>query len=210
MLDSEAYYPGAVPRVSAFLENGTLDFPGFRRALARSTELAQGRLALAAAVARAAHSWPPLETFANEGARQQLLQVAGSSLAQVARECAELATVHPGANKDLTAARQLVLAQLKAIGGKSTSPANPMANLLHRYAIAHARWLSAQGVQGAEANAADTQQQLAATYAEVRQAKDALAAATAAVQSSPSADPVLRAEQVAWVVALGGAVPRSL
>ena len=165
---------------------------------------------LAPAVARAARAWSSLESFASEQTRQHLVQVAGSSLGQAARETATLATVHPGANKDLAAARLLVLAQLDAIGGKSTSPANPVVDLLHRYALAHARWLSAQGVQGAEGNAADAQQQLAALYAEVRQAQEALAAATAAVQSSPSADPVLRAEQAAWVAALGGAVPQTL
>ncbi len=209
----DTYYPGAVPRVASFVRNGTLDFPGFRRALLRACELAQGRLSLAPAVARVTGGWPLLEPFAEEATRYHLAEVIAGSLEQAAREATALAGIHPGAAKDLRAAHQLVTAQLESIENDQRSivpPLSPVADLLRRYAVAHARWLSARAVQGAEGNAADAQQQLAALRAEVRLAEQTLAAALTAIQAQGSPDALFRAEQDAWVAALGAAVPRSL
>ncbi len=210
---TEKFYAGAVPRLAAFLRNGVLDFPGFRRALIRACELAQGHLALAPEVARATGAWDPLGAFAEEVTRARLLEVISGSLELLAREAAELAAVYPNAAKDIRAARQLAITHLEAIQADLRAlepPSSPVAELLRAYALAHARWLSSRGVPGGEKAAADAQQQLAAARAEIQLAELALAAAIAAVRSHGGVDPVLRAEQDAWVASLSAAVPRSL
>ncbi len=228
-MDADAYYPGAVPRVATFLHNGTLDFPGFRRAVNRVGELIQGHLIYAPAVARATGAWPPLEEYCAEAVRLHLLELIAGSLGQAAQEASHLSAVHPGAVKDLGAARQLILTQMTGVQetlSAALPPSSPVTDVLRRYATTHGRWVTAtheneslskkrnKGDQlapaRAEVTAASAKDSLAAVKVEVQQAQQAIIAALAAIRGAAASDPVARAEQEAWVTALGGAIPRTL
>ncbi len=211
------------------MQNGTLDFPGFRRALNHAGELAQGHLSLAPAIARATSAWPILEEYCAEAVRLHLLEIISGSLGQASQEASSLSVIQPGAAKDLGAARQLILASMKGVQDSLRSvlpPPNPVAEVLRRYATAHARWVAATNENEllskkrsksdhlaparAEVNAAGAKDALAAVKVEVQQAQQAITAALSAIRDATATDSVARAEQEAWVTALGGAIPRSI
>ncbi len=227
--NNDAYYPGAVPRVAAFLHNGTFDFPGFRRALNHVGDLAQGHLTYVLIVARATGAWPPLEDYCAEAVRLHLRETIAGGLGQASQEASSLSAIHPGAVKDLGAARQLILASMKEVQDSLRStlpPPSPVAEVFRRYATARARWVEAMGANEsfskkqvkhdqlaparAEVNAAGAKDALAAVKVELQQAQQAITAALSAIRDVTATDSVARAEQEAWVTALGGAIPRSV
>ncbi|OLS15511.1 MAG: hypothetical protein RBG13Loki_0850 [Promethearchaeota archaeon CR_4] len=193
------------------MRNGNFDLAGFKRAVARALELARGHFTMAPVISRAVAGCPGFAAYSANAARAWLLSVTTSNLQQASQECAHLTPIHPTATADLMVARQFITTQLEAIRTQHLQPlSNPISELVRRYAVAHARWLSTRDVKGAEDAAQQARNSLDAALTNARQARQAVTDALIALRSQPITNAITRAEQSAWMHALSNAVPRSL